>query len=281
MTPPEDNRSTPAVSGPLGLGLAVCAGILAAVLGLVASQEAADANPAHSGHRGRPQHNSDAGARASHRTTRDHGVPADFPAAAERAARLPDGPPRHSELQKTVVDWVNDDPQSAIAWVRDLPDESERQELLLSISGEMLRTDPVSAMRLAVELPASAACDDIIRRATMEWVSEDPASAMEWAEKISDEPLRQVVLAAGFVAWSETEPANAATRALEKLSAGRLLDDTLVSIVQRWAQTDARGAAAWVERFPEGSLRAAAIENLLGQWRQTDPVAAQRWQTGS
>jgi hypothetical protein len=40
----------------LGLGLAVCAGILTAVLGLVASQEPADANPAQSDYRGRPQH---------------------------------------------------------------------------------------------------------------------------------------------------------------------------------------------------------------------------------
>jgi hypothetical protein len=141
----------------------------------------------------------------------------------------------------------------------------------------MVRTDPIAALRIASELPGSAACDDVIRRAAAEWASEDPASAMEWTEKISDEPLRQAVLAAGFVAWSEIEPANAATRALEKLPAGRLLDDTLVSIVQRWAQTDPGAAAAWVERFPEGPLRAAAVENLLSQWRQTDPVAAQGW----
>jgi hypothetical protein len=94
---------------------------------------------------------------------------------------------------------------------------------------------------------------------------------------IPDEPLRQTVLASELVAWSETEPANAATRAVKTLPAGRMLDDTLVSIVQRWAQTDARAAAAWVERFPEGSLRAAAVENLLSQWRQTDPDAAAQW----
>jgi hypothetical protein len=109
----------------------------------------------------------------------------------------------------------------------------------------------------------------------------DATGAIEWTDMIADETLRNAILAAGFVAWSETEPANAATRALEKLPAGRLLDDTLVSIVQRWAQTDARAAAAWVERFPECPLRAAAVENLLSQWRQTDPVAATNWQSGS
>ena len=275
MTPPEDSRSTPAASGPLGLGLAACAGILAAVLGLVASQEAADANPVKLGFRARPQQTL---------TTRKPGRevgPAEGASAAVRAARLPAGPPRQSELGKAVIDWVNEEPQAAIAWIRDLPDESERQDLLLVSSGEMVRTDPIAALRIASELPGSAACDDIIRRATMEWVSDDPAAAMEWAETISDEPLRQAVLAAGFVAWSETEPVNAATRALEKLSAGRLLDDTLVSIVQRWAQTDARAAAAWVECFPEGQLRAAAVENLLSQWRQSDPVAARDWLPGS
>jgi hypothetical protein len=275
MTPPEDSRSTPAVSGPLGLGLAVCAGILVAVLGLVASQEAADAYPVQTGFRGRPQHTF---------KTREPGRevrPADWLSAAERAVRLPDDPLRQAELQEAVIAWVNHEPQAAIAWVRDLPDESERSELLLVGSGEMVRTDPVSALRLAVELPASAGVDEIIRRAATEWAAEDPAAAMAWAETISDEPLRQAVLAAELVAWSETAPPNAATRALEKLPAGRLLDNTLVSIVQRWAQTDAEAAAAWVERFPDGQLRAAAVENLLSQWRQTDPVAARDWQPGS
>jgi hypothetical protein len=65
--------------------------------------------------------------------------------------------------------------------------------------------------------------------------------------------------------------------ALKELPQGRLLDDTVVSILQRRAQRDMDGATAWVEQFPEGALRAAAVENLMAQWSPTDPEGAQRW----
>lgn len=78
------------------------------------------------------------------------------------------------------------------------------------------------------------------------------------------------------IVWSASAPVDAATWALNELPPGRLLDDTVVSIVQRWAQRDMDGATAWVEQFPEGALRAAAVENLLAQWSPTDPEGAQR-----
>jgi hypothetical protein len=78
----------------------------------------------------------------------------------------------------------------------------------------------------------------------------------------------------GFPPYSA--PVDAATWALKELPPGRLLDDTVVSIVQRWAQRDMDGATAWVKQFPEGALRAAAVENLLAQWSPTDPEGAQR-----
>jgi hypothetical protein len=73
--------------------------------------------------------------------------------------------------------------------------------------------------------PASAA----------ERASRSAVEALEWAETIADEPLRQTVLAAELGAWPETESTT--------LTAGRLLGDTPVSIVQRWSRTDAPAAA--------------------------------------
>lgn len=206
---------------------------------------------------------------------------ADPVSAAEWAAGLPAGEHRRTALESVAIQWADEDLPKAAAWALEMPDGAVRNDLLQCISAEAVRTDPVEALRLAAELPECPESDETIRRAAMEWASRDATGAIGWAETISDETLRHTVLAAGFVAWSETEPANAATRALEALPAGRLLEDTLVSIVQRWAQTDARSTAAWVERFPDGPLRAAAVENLLGQWRQSDPDAARNWQPGS
>ncbi|MEO5916424.1 MAG: hypothetical protein ABIS50_19465 [Luteolibacter sp.] len=203
---------------------------------------------------------------------------ADGCAAAAWAEQLPAGLLRENALSSVAIEWANTDLKSTVEWARQLPDAAEQQTLLLAAANEAVRTDPVEALRIAVESPAGAEGDEIIRRAAMEWASKDAAGAMDWAGTISDESLRHKVQAAEMVAWSDTAPENAAARAVDTLPEGRLLDDTLVSIVQRWAQTAPKAAAAWVERFPDGLLRTAAIENLMSQWRKIDPVTAQQWQ---
>lgn len=203
---------------------------------------------------------------------------ADVASVAAWAERLPAGMPRPMALQTVAIEWANEDLKAATAWVREMPDKSQQGELMRCISAEAVRTDPIEALRIAVESSAGVEGDEIISRAAMEWASKDAAAALEWAKSIPDEALRHKVLAAELIAWSETAPESAAALAVGTLPDGRLLEDTVVSIVQRWAQTSPQAAAAWVERFPEGSLRASAIENLMSQWQQIDPVTAHQWQ---
>lgn len=203
---------------------------------------------------------------------------ADGRAAAAWAEQLPAGQLREDALSSVVVEWANTDLSSTVEWARQLPDATEQQTLLLAAANEAVRTDPVEALRLAVQFSEGTEGGETIRRAAMEWASKDAAGAMNWAKTIPDEALRHTVLAAEMVAWSETAPENAAALAVETLPEGRMLDDTVVSIVQRWAQTAPQAAAAWVECFPDGSLRTAALENLIWQWRQIDPVTARQWQ---
>lgn len=202
---------------------------------------------------------------------------ADGRAAAAWAEQLPAGPLRENALSLVAVERANTDLNSTVEWARQLPDAAEEQTLLLAAANEAVRTEPIDALRIAVELATGVEVDEIIRRAAMEWASKDASAAMEWAKSIPDEALRHKVLSAEMIAWSETAPESAATLAVDTLPEGRLLEDTVVSIVQRWAQTAPQAAAAWVEQFPDSSLRAAAIENLISQWRQIDPVTAREW----
>lgn len=188
---------------------------------------------------------------------------ADAPAASTWAGQLPAGAERESALSAVAIAWANTDLDSAAAWAQQLPDQAERQTALLAIANEAVRAEPMEALRLAVELPANSERDDAIRRAVMEWAAADATSAVDWAKQIPDEALRSKVLAAEAVAWSESAPESAATLAVENLPAGRLLDNTVVSIVQRWAQQQPEAAAAWVAEFPAGELKVAATDNLL------------------
>jgi hypothetical protein len=182
-------------------------------------------------------------------------------AAADWVAQLPVGPLRAEALDQVAIVWANQALENAAAWARLLP-PADRPRALGSIAQEAVRTVPVKALQFALELPAAPLRDGLIRRAVAEWVTTDPEKAVAWARQLPDDTLRDEVLAATATAWSDHDPSAAATLAATELPSGRLQADTVVSIVQRWAQQNPDRAAAWVQTFPENDLRWDAIENL-------------------
>ena len=180
-------------------------------------------------------------------------------------------------LDDVAIVWANHDPTNAMNWAGSLSDNAARGQALAAVAGEAVRSQPLMALQIALDLPAGQQRDDLIQRGAMQWASEDAASAAAWVSQIPQGDLRNQTLSGVAIVWSASAPVDAANWALKELPPGRLLDDTVISIVQRWAQKDMEGATAWVEQFPKGELRATAVENLLAQWSQTDPEGAQRW----
>jgi hypothetical protein len=182
-------------------------------------------------------------------------------AAAEWATALPAGANRRFVLEAATLAWGASDPASAAQWAQSLRDEAERTLALTNIASEAVRSTPLLSLELAQSLPATTR-DEIVPRAVTEWATRDPAAAADWARQISGASLRVTALAGIATAWSEKDPAAAASLAVKELPSGRLQADTIVAIVQRWAQQSPADAEAWVNQFPEGSLRDAAMESL-------------------
>ena len=153
-------------------------------------------------------------------------------------------------LETASLAWGACDPASAAQWARSLRDEAERTLALTNIAGEAVRSAPLLALDLAQSLPEPAR-NEIVPRAAAQWAAQDPAAAADWARQIPAESLRATTLAGIATAL-----------ALKELPAGRLQSDTIVSIVQRWAQQSPSDAEAWVNQFPKSDLRDAAKENL-------------------
>lgn len=179
------------------------------------------------------------------------------------------------EKQAVVVNdvaivWANNQLTNAMTWAESLRDPAAKTQALQAIAGETVRSQPIVALQIAIDLPPNQQRDDLIRRGAMQWASEDAQSAAEWATQISKSELRDQTLGGIATVWSASDPVSAASFALKKLPRGRLLDDTIVSIVERWAQQQPEAAATWVDQFPQGSLRTAAMENLIAQWEQMD-----------
>ena len=189
----------------------------------------------------------------------------------------PAGDQRQLAADNLAIVWANSQLSNAINWGQSLTDLDERNRVLTAVANEAVRADAATALQLAVTLPADSQRDDLVRRAATEWASGDAPTAVSWAEQIPDPTLRASVLAGESVAWAKQDPESAADLAVQELPAGRLQEDTVISIIQRWAQQAPEAAAAWVDQFPPGPLRTVAIDNLVSQWSQKDAAGAHQW----
>jgi hypothetical protein len=180
-------------------------------------------------------------------------------------------------LDDVAITWANTDPTNAMNWAASLSDNVARGQALATVAGEAVRSQPLMALQIALDLPASESRDDLIRRGAMQWASEDAAGASAWVGQIPQGDLRNQTLSGVAIVWSASAPVDAANWALDELPPGRLLDDTVISIVQRWAKQDMDGATAWVKQFPEGALRTTAMENLLAQASQTSTATTRNF----
>ena len=198
-------------------------------------------------------------------------APLDQPEVKERFLRKPAPRSRISnrshaergELSR-LLRLAGTDPRQAAREASALTDSPQRTQLLLEIAAEQVREDSRDALRLAETLTPSPARDDVLERAIREWAITDPVGAVAHAKSTSDAPLRERLLAAALVEWSNVNPFDAAGVAATELREGRIQDNAIVSISQRWAQSAPAEAAAWIESFPEGNLRSDARSSLGG-----------------
>jgi hypothetical protein len=197
-------------------------------------------------------------------------------AAANAALKLEeqDG---NDTLTAALATWAGSDMDEALAWATQLPEGEGKHRATLILAREAARTDPEIALTLARDLPPSSARDELIAHAVAQWAASAPEDTAAWVEQQEVQPSRDTLLATLSTVWADSDPSAAARYALDHLPPGRLQDDALVGIVQRWTQQDPVAVAAWVERFPEEPLKAAAMENVVKLWARQDPHAIGPW----
>ena len=199
------------------------------------------------------------------------------PEQARAAVLEMEGDPSPRLLAIVHETWADHDLAAAVASLDSLPAGDAAEQAAISIAGEAIRTDPGQALKLLAPLPPSPERDSLLIRAATEWTGPSEADAIAWARRIDEPALRMSVFAGIATALGETRPEAAAGLALETIGPGKLLDDTVVAIIQRWAQSDPQAAAMWIEGFPTGSLRNVAADNLAGIRSVHYPESATVW----
>ena len=184
--------------------------------------------------------------------------------------QLPAGDERLEAIAAAAGTWAKADFGEAAHWAGQLPGSADRRIAQETVAAEAAYAKPVEALKLACALMPSSTRDEIIKRATATWATAAPEDAIAWAKQITDQTLRQQVTAGIAAAWGESNPVAAGYLAIESLPPGPLQNKTVMAIVQRWMQSDVKGATAWVNQFPAGELRqtAAAMMNDFATRRQ-------------
>lgn len=207
-------------------------------------------------------------------------VQTDARAAARWVEQMPAGGAKGEAFLGVAMAWAHGEPEEAERWVRAWPVEEEREQGLLGVAYETARVNPREAIRLAMDQAVSPEWDDLIRYTAMQWAASDPEGAATLAVEIGDESLRERMLSSVATVLGETAPTAAARLALESMLPGRLQDDALIGIVQRWVQKEPETVAEWVAQFPDGPLRCTAMESVVKLWADRDLQEVRGWITG-
>jgi hypothetical protein len=198
-------------------------------------------------------------------------------AAASWAAGLPESPARQTAFTQVAIAWADHNLGAAADWVQALPEGELKQTVTLTLGYEDARTDGLAALVLAAPLPATPRRTELLVHAIRQWAGEDHVEAAAWAAKVRDPLLRHNLIAAVAVAAAEQDGNAGAALAAKALPSGEEQDRTVVSVVQRWAQSSPEAAGSWVAEFPNTPSRAPAMQNLISLWTHQDPAAANSW----
>jgi hypothetical protein len=191
--------------------------------------------------------------------------------AAGEVEMLPESAEREKAMQDVAIAWASRNADDAAKWVRRWPDGDAREHGMIGVAYEAARHSPLGAMAMAAERAPSPARDDLISHVAAQWAATDPQAASEWVKKIPDAALRARVAGTIAAEWAERDPVAAAAMAVSRLPAGRLQDDAVIGIVERWVQIDPDAAQSWVQQFPNGALRQTAMDNLAKLWPDQTP----------
>ena len=198
-------------------------------------------------------------------------------AAAAWTTGLKDGPARANALEQVAIAWADVDLAAAAQWLHSLPADHSQPHAVLAFAYEAARTDPRAALREARELDPTPERDQALLHAVSQWSASDDAAALAWSMQVSDPALRAQLVSSVAIAAAEASPAAAAKLTALALEPGVEQDDTAVSVVQRWGQSDPRAAADWVLQFPDTPARLAAMQNLASIWAGSDPAGLEKW----
>ena len=171
-------------------------------------------------------------------------------------------------------EWVRTDPDAALEWAKSVPD-NQRSGAYSGVLGTIAATDPQRASAMALELPDSDARVEIIAQISRSWSENSPGEAIEWSSRLEGEE-RTRAIGAAVGSWAQTNPRGAAAFLLAQHESERS-PEMVKQVASSWARQQPAEAAQWIGDFPEGDGKKGAMGDVMWNWTTVEPEAASAW----
>lgn len=197
--------------------------------------------------------------------------------AAAALLRLPAGNILSSSAESVAREWVVSSPaehHQILNWAGSLPEGSARDGALKEIFSTLGAQDPAMASQL-INLSSASNKTEVLEGLIQGWSRKSPAEAARYA--LSNPAMSENTSAIRDIirTWSRSSPTEAA--AFIQSSPEDMGPFLAEALVDSWAATDLRSAAAWVKSQPVGPSRDAGISAILENIRSADPEKALEW----
>lgn len=107
-------------------------------------------------------------------------------------SKLDASPERDEALAHCVSQWVNEDAQAALEWVRRVPEAPLRNRLMAAAAVDWAEQDGPAAAELAAQVlgPGDGQNRTVVA-VVQRWAQASPTSAIEWVSRFPEGPLRE------------------------------------------------------------------------------------------
>ncbi len=184
-------------------------------------------------------------------------------------------PPVQDSLMATVFRTLaSQDPEGAFQWLTRTESANGRAQALRGMM-ETVQTD--EARQTMLETISHVPNEEVrlqARRAVVEhWAQQDPTAAAVWVDAAKPAWERTRLMDSLGFAWLQTDPAAAAEWWLQRAPG----PDTLVKIINIWAQENPNEAGTWLSKQPSGPQSDTARMTFARQVNDLDPESALAW----
>jgi hypothetical protein len=200
----------------------------------------------------------------------------DGPAAAQWLVNNITNADTRTSAAETLADaWAENDPADATNWGFEYFTKTNDSNALQAALSHWVEQDVQSAEAFVEKLPDGDTRNVAFTDLAYHWAEKDPNASLAWAASIPDSTLRGQAQVEAFDSWSQWEPSKAAA------AAGSLDPDTQADadrvIMSAWVNSDAVGASQWLGNLTAGQGKDNAILEFSTGIISNDPTSAMNW----